>query len=424
MTAPMSTRVRGQWFLLALLVVSVTINYIDRGNLSIAASRLSSELQLDPEKIGLLLSSFFWTYAAMQIVAGWLIDRYSVYWIFAGGFFIWSAATALTGLAGGFITILALRLLLGIGESVAYPAYSKMIAQGIPSEHRGLANGLIDAGCKAGPALGLWIGGAIIFHYGWRPLFIGVGLGSMLWLIPWVWVTRRNSNSAEHQVVHSGLEVGPGLLEIAQQRSAWGTFICLFCGNYTWYFLLTWLPWYLVRERHYSERQMGNFGSMAFWAVGLASLISGVISDRLVQHGGSPTFVRKFFAAGGLIGAIVIVGVPLLQSQAASLGVLIFACISFGCYSSHPWLIGQTLAGPAAAGRWSGMQNAIGNLAGVIAPWLTGRIVRDTGHFVYAFAVVGVVLAVGAASYLLIIGKIEPINWRPKAILEGQPAGL
>jgi MFS family permease len=413
----MTTRARGQWILLALLVVSVTINYIDRGNLSIAASRLSSELQLDPEKIGLLLSSFFWTYAAMQIVAGWLIDRYSVYWIFAGGFFIWSAATALTGAAGGFATILALRLLLGVGESVAYPAYSKIIAQGISHEHRGLANGLIDAGCKAGPALGLMIGGAIISRYGWRPLFVGIGLISMLWLVPWIWVTLRAARPSEHSVLHSGLEVGPGLLEIAGERSAWGTFLCLFCGNYVWYFLLTWLPWYLVRERHYSEAAMGRFGSMAFWAVGLASLLSGMLSDRLVRRGGSPTFVRKMFAAGGLIGAIVIIGVPLLESQNASLAVLIFACISFGCYSSHPWLISQTLAGPAAAGRWSGMQNAIGNLAGVIAPWLTGRIVRDTGHFLYAFAVVGVILALGAASYILLIGRIEPIVWRPKIIL-------
>src|SRR3984957_14660902 len=158
----MTSRARGQWIILTLLVISVTINYIDRGNLSIAASRLASELSLDPEKIGLLLSSFFWTYAAMQIVAGWLIDRYPVYWIFAAGFFLWSAATALTGLAGGFITIFALRLLLGIGESVAYPAYSKIIAQGISERHRGLANGLIDAGSKSGPALGLIIGGVIV----------------------------------------------------------------------------------------------------------------------------------------------------------------------------------------------------------------------------------------------------------------------
>ncbi len=413
----MTTRARGQWIILALLVISVTINYIDRGNLSIAASRLASELQLDPEKVGLLLSSFFWTYAAMQIVAGWLIDRYPVYWIFAAGFFIWSAATALTGVAGGFLTIFALRLLLGVGESVAYPAYSKIIAQGIPEEQRGLANGLIDAGCKAGPALGLMIGALIISHYGWRPLFIGIGLISMLWLVPWILVTIRSARPSEHSVLHSGLEAGPGLLEIAGQRSAWGTFLCLFCGNYVWYFLLTWLPWYLVRERHYSEQAMGNFGSMAFWAVGLASLVSGMISDRMVRHGGSPTFVRKMFAAGGLIGAIVIVGVPLLQSQSASLAVLIFACISFGCYSSHPWLISQTLAGPAAAGRWSGMQNAVGNLAGIVAPWLTGRIVRDTGHFVYAFAVVGVILGLGAASYLLMIGRIEPIAWRAKPLL-------
>jgi MFS transporter, ACS family, D-galactonate transporter len=410
----MTTRSRAQWIVLALLVISVTINYIDRTNLSIAASRLSSELQLDPEKIGLLLSSFFWSYAAMQIVSGWLIDRYSVYWVFAAGFFIWSAATALTGLAGGFVTILALRLLLGVGESVAYPSYSKIIAQGFPADRHGLANGLIDAGCKAGPALGLLIGAAIVGRYGWRPLFVGIGLVSMLWLAPWIWVSLRATRPSAHAAEHSGLELGPGLIEIAGQRSAWGTFFCLFCGNYVWYFLLTWLPWYLIRERHYSEAAMGRFGSTAFWAVGLASLASGMLSDRLVRAGGSPTFVRKMFAAGGLLGAIVMVGVPLVQSQNASLGVLILACISFGCYSSHPWLISQTLAGPAAAGRWSGMQNAIGNLGGVVSPWLTGLIVKDTGQFVYAFAVVGLMLALGAASYIFLIGRIEPIVWKPK----------
>lgn len=413
----MTKRDRGQWILLTLLVISVTINYIDRGNLSIAAPRLASELRIDPEKIGLLLSAFFWSYAAMQIVSGWLIDRFSVYWIFAIGFFIWSGATAATGFAGGFVAIFALRLLLGMGESVAYPSYSKIIARGFSEESRGLANGLIDLGCKAGPALGLMIGGAIISRYGWRPLFIAIGVISLLWLVPWAWVSAKALRPSEDTVIHSGLEAGPGILEIARERSAWGTFLCLFCGNYVWYFLLTWLPWYLVKERHYSESAMGLFGSLAFWAVGFASLISGWISDRLVERGGSPTLVRKGFAVGGLLGAIVMVLVPLLQSQSASLWVLIVACISFGCYSSHPWLISQTLAGPEAAGRWSGMQNCVGNFAGVVGPWVTGVIIRQTGHFAYAFGVVGIILTLGALSYLFVIGRIEEIAWRPKTFL-------
>ena len=244
----------------------------------------------------------------MQIVSGWLIDRFSVYWIFAGGFFIWSTATAFTGLAGGFVTIFALRLLLGMGESVAYPAYSKIIAQGFTEQNRGLANGLIDLGSKSGPALGLMIGGVIVGRYGWRPLFISVGLISLLWLIPWAWwpVVPRACRSGKIPSPCPGSKKDPASLEIAGQRSAWGLFFVYFAGNYVWYFLLTWLPWYLVRERHYSEAAMGRFGSMAFWAVGIASLISGWVSDRPVEHGGIATFVRKIFAAGGLTGAIVI----------------------------------------------------------------------------------------------------------------------
>ena len=404
----------GKWFILALLVLSVTINYIDRGNLSVAADRLAKELQLDPEKIGVLLMAFFCTYAPFQIVSGWLIDRFSVYWIFAVGFFLWSGATILTGLAGTFIAILILRLILGIGESVAYPSYSKIIAQAYPPEQRGLANGLIDAGCKAGPALGLMIGSVIISHYGWRSLFLVIGGASLAWLVPWFLATMKGPAISTPAHLHP--DAGPGLMEIFRERSAWGSFLSLFCSNYAWYFLITWLPWYLVRERHHSEAEMGLFGSMAFWTVGIASLGSGWISDKLVQRGGSPTFIRKMFAAGGMAGSSVMAIVPLLDDERASLAVLMVACVAYGCYSSHLWLIAQTLAGPAAAGRWTGAQNAIGNLAGVAAPWLTGRIVRDTGHFSYPFAIVGALLAIGALSYVFIIGPIEPISWRSKQL--------
>src|SRR5262249_48949243 len=154
-----------EWLVLVLLVFSVAINYIDRGNLSVAGVALSKELSLKPSQLGFLLSAFFWTYALFQLVAGWLIDRYNVIYVYAVGFGIWSAATGITGLANGFAILFVLRLLLGISESVAYPSYSKIIAASFPERQRGLANGLIDAGCKLGPAAGMVVGGLILYGF-------------------------------------------------------------------------------------------------------------------------------------------------------------------------------------------------------------------------------------------------------------------
>src|SRR5260221_9715289 len=126
---------RAQWGVLILMVVSVFINYIDRSNLSVAAPDVRAELHMSPSQLGSLLSSFFWTYAIFQLVGGWLVDRYDVRWVYGIGFFAWSLATAGTGLAGTFTTLLGLRLLLGISEAVAYPSYSKIIAGSFPEEH-------------------------------------------------------------------------------------------------------------------------------------------------------------------------------------------------------------------------------------------------------------------------------------------------
>jgi MFS transporter, ACS family, D-galactonate transporter len=180
-----------QWLLLGLLVLSIAINYIDRANLSVAVDDLRRELRVDDKQMGTLLSSFFWTYMLFQIPAGWLIDRFNVYWVYATGYFVWSLATALTGWATAFSVIFALRLLLGVAESVAYPSYSKIIAAGFPEDKRGLPNALIDAGSKMGPFLGVLIGGSIVAAHGWRVMFMAIGGISMLWLAPWLLAVRR-----------------------------------------------------------------------------------------------------------------------------------------------------------------------------------------------------------------------------------------
>jgi MFS transporter, ACS family, D-galactonate transporter len=403
----LSTRIPGAlWRVLMLLVLSIAINYVDRGNLSIAAPLLKDELGISASQLGILLSAFFWTYASFQIVSGWLLDRFDVNWVLAAGFFVWSIATAATGVVRGFALLLALRLLLGVGESVVYPCFSKILAARFEEQQRGLANSLIDAGGKCGPALGTLAGGVLMARFGWRPFFIVLGLGSLLWLPMWIrWMPRGQG------LVTSGPHQTPSIRRILSLRSAWATFVGLFCANYLWYFLLTWLPFYLVRERHFSMDAMAKVGALAYLASATATTIAGWLSDRAIASGATPTRVRKTCTGVGLGLATVIVAVAVVPNPTASMVFLMLACASYGMYASSHWAITQTLAGPAAAGKWSGFQNFLANLAGVVAPALTGYVVDRTGQFFWAFAVAAVVVLIGSCVYLFVLGPVKPVDW-------------
>lgn len=397
------------WWLLILLVVSICINYIDRANLSAAEVDLAKELQLDPKQMGLLLSSFFWTYAAFQIPSGWLIDRYNVYWVYGAGYFIWSAATALTGFANSYSLILGLRLLLGLAEAVAYPAYSKIIAAGFPESKRGLPNALIDAGSKMGPFLGLLIGGSIIAAHGWRAMFISIGGLSLLWLIPWVWVIRKGG---KWTAASAKTENGPGVLEIFRQAPAWGTFIGLLGWNYAWYFQLTWFPSYLRREREFSPELMATLGSIPFLAVAASSIFGGWFSDYLITRGASATLVRKGFLLAGCSGALLMFPVVVVRDPTLSIVLMTSACLVFGLFTSNVWAVTQCLAGSSAAGKWTGIQNSFGNLSGIFAPYLTGWILKETNSFLWAFAAACGALLMSAISYLVLVRRVAPIKWK------------
>lgn len=398
---------RAQWAVLALLVISICINYIDRGALSVAAPSLGRELHFTKTQLGALFSTFFWTYAGFQLVAGWLVDRYDVRWVLGLGFLIWSLATFFTGLAGSFATLFALRLLLGMGEAVAYPSYSRILAGSFPERRRGTANALIDAGSKCGPALGVLIGGLLVGHFGWRALFVTLGIGSLVWLAPWtIWGPRPATVKLSHNMKC------PGVQEILSKRDAWGTFLGLFCGNYAWYFLVFWLPSYLVMERHFSADMMAILGSVPFWGVALSSMTGGWASDLLIARGGSPTRVRKGFVAGGMLLSTLILPAALVHDPVVSMSLLMAASLSFGLFTSNIWAVTQTLAGPAAAGKWTGWQNMFGNFAGIVGPWLTGRIVDVTGQFLLAFVAVCIAMVVGALAYIVIVGELKPVQWR------------
>jgi MFS family permease len=395
--------------LMALLTTSMFINYIDRSNLSVAAPLLQSNLGYSTRQIGSLSSAFFWTYALMQLIglSGWICDNYPVGRIFAYSFAIWSVATVCTGLLSSFPALFSMRLVLGAGESLAYPCYSRMIAMEIPQHLRGRANAFLDAGSKLGPALGTLLGGLLLARYGWRIFFVTLGIAGLLWLIPWLrWMPRTPA---------SRLDFEPGDYSIRQMltlRSAWGTFAGHFCGNYYWFFLLIWLPLYLVRDRGFSMSQMATVGATAYLVMASATLTAGWISDLLLSRGASVTRVRKSVVVIGLLGSTVILPVAFVADQRVAITLLFVACIAFGTYTSNHWVITQTLAGPIMAGRWTSVQNGIGNFSGIIAAWVTGVAADRTGSFRFAFFISAAIALLGALMWGAVVGPVEQVSWR------------
>jgi MFS family permease len=412
-SAPPAAISRGLWAIIALMVVSVAINYIDRGSLSIAGPSLTTELKLSPAQFGWLSTAFFWPYALLQLGSGWLVDRYEVKWVMALGFLLWSLATAATGWAQSLEFLVFCRLLLGMGESVAYPCYSKIIAARVEEHQRGRANGLIDAGTKFGPTVGTLAGGLFMTHFGWRPLFIVLGLGSLLWLPAW-WRWMPRSRPHAGPIAAPSQDGGPGFAEILLLPRAWATFLGHFSGNYFWYFLLTWLPKYLVDERHFSSKAMVFVTAAAYCATGLSTTATGCVADRAIAAGATPTRVRKTCVSAGLAVSSTVVGVAFIHNSTGAIALLLFACMAYGVFASSHWAVGQTMAGPSAVGKWSGLQNCIGNMAGITAPAVTGIVVQKTGHFAWAFAVSAAVVLSGAAIYFFGLGRVEPVRWRAR----------
>lgn len=404
------------WVALALLVVSVGINYVDRGNLGVAATSIEAELRFPPQHLGILLGGFFWTYALLQILAGKIIDRWNVNWVYAIAFLLWSAATGLTGLASAFSVIFCLRLILGASESVAYPAYSKIIATTFPEQLRGTANALIDAGSKVGPALGVLLGVKMIGWLSWRHMFVAIGAASLLWLLPWcAIVPKLGARRLECASIKA-----PPYRDIVAQRRFWGSALGLFGANYTWYFFLSWLPYYFESERHYTHDRLALIASLPFWGVATSSMLLGLLADAMIRRGFDPGRTRQTFVCIGLLCCCAFMLAAALTSSALlSNTLLVLACIAMGGFSSNHWALTQRLSGPEAAGKWTGLQNCLGNFPGAIAPYVSGLTFERTHSFFLAFAIACGVLLVSVFGYSVVIGKPQQTVWHAEGVIPG-----
>ena len=396
---------RSRWTIVGLVAAALFINYVDRGAVPTAAPLIQDELGLSPQQLGLLLSAFWWLYALLQFPVGALVERFGASRLLGAGLALWACATMLVGVVHSFAALLALRLLLGIGESVGFPSMSKLLATVVPLKSMGLANGIVAFGYLSGPAVGTLAGGLLMASYGWRSAFWVFGALSLLWLLPWSRVRLP-----PQPVAVSG-SADPPLRALLGRRELWGTSLGLFSVNYAFYFTLTWLPFYVVREHGFSIARMAGFTFLAYLVHAVTGLLAGWLIDRVVARRGRATLAYKVVMGTTHVGFVACMVCIALAPAPWALAAIFAYQVLDGANSPGVFGIPQILAGPRAAARWVGIQNGIGNFAGVIAPALTGFLVGESHHFTSAFLVAAVASFLGVVGWVLMIPKIAPLEW-------------
>lgn len=392
--------------LAALLGAALLINYVDRGTISTAAPLIEKELGLTPSQLGWVLSAFFWAYVPAQPLMGYLTDRFGAARVLACGFTLWSLATVFAGLSAGVRTLVGARLVMGTGESVTYPSALALLAQRVTDRHRARATSILQLGGMVGPALGTTVSVMIMARYGWRAMFISLGLASLVWLIPWSGQLRITAHSSA-----VGPPRGASYADILRQRGLWGTMLGNFCSNYAFYFVFSSLPLYLVHERGLSLLSMGYLISGFYVADSMSVLATGWLLDAWTRRGASASKAYKT----ALIASAAGVGACLLGSGSAPLGgaaaLLLAAGGMDGMNAPSVCSLVQHFAGPLATGRWMGVQNAVSNVAGIIAPVAAGYLVEATGHYTAALYAAGVIALVGMLAWVVIVPPVEPVDW-------------
>ena len=396
-----------------LLALMVFINYVDRGNLGTAGPLIKDELHLSASSFGIITSAFFWSYTPCQLLAGWLTERFSPYRVLAIGLAMWSLATAATGLVTGFAALVTLRVLLGLGESAAFPVSSKLIAKHLDQHQMGGANSLVLLGTTLGPAFGIFFGGLLMAQmHGWRTSFILFGLASLLWLVPWQIATRQSPEAREAEIkADAGDPSAPAFAAIMRRREAWGAGFGHFALNYAFYFLISWMPLYLVKARGFTMSHMAIVGGEIYLIYAASLSVLGWASDRLIAGGRSVETVRKGFVAIGFAIVAASFVVTAVSDPQTAVAALFVAGFGFGFIGPSNYAMGQTLAGPHAAGKWMGFQNCVGTVAGIVCPLITGWIVDTTGSFSSAFVFAAVMCGFGVFSWTWVVRRISPLNW-------------
>lgn len=427
-SSPVNKKTRVRYLILATVFVNVVINYMDRTNVSVAATAMNQDLHLNPVQLGFIFSAFGWTYAALQIPGGLLTDRFGTRGLYCFILVAWSLVTALQGFASGFVSLLILRMLIGVMEAPSYPMNNRIVTGWFPDRERAGAIGMYTSGQYVGLAFLAPVLTAIQFYTGWRGLFFITGIAGILWGILWYRIyrdpdkhNRINAEELEHiergggVILKQAVELNPrktfnraSFKEVFRYKKLWGIYLGQFCIGSSMWFFLTWFPTYLVKYRGFGFIQSGFASSAPFFSAFAGILVSGFLSDFLMKKGYSAGVARKTPVIAGLLLTVAIIGANYTSNPTM---IILFMCIAFfgnGC-ASITWVFVSALAPKKLIGLTGGVFNFVGNLSAIAIPLLIGYLAR-AGNFASALVVIGALGIAGTCCYVFLVGKVERVG--------------
>jgi ACS family D-galactonate transporter-like MFS transporter len=413
-----------RWGIALLLGFGVLVNYFDRVNLSVSRDALQDTFGISTVTFGYLLSAYNWTYAALQLPSGLLLDRFGVRRVGIVGTTIWSIASFGAALSAGIGSMFASRFLLGIGEAPTFPGNAKAIGYWFPEKERSLATAIFDSMAKFASAIGIPLLGLTLLYFGWRWNFAATGIISVVYFALFYSFYRNPSEDkfltdAERELITRGgaqLEdkaraaKGAPLGYLLRQKRVCGLALGFASYNYSFYLFLTWLPDYLSKTHHLDLFHAVLYAGIPWlFATITELLIGGWLADSLIQRGWNAVRVRQVVLVGGTILGLGILGAARAQTPLQAIFWISLALGGLSAASPVGWSIPSLIAPKESVGTLGGIMNFCSQLSAIAAPIVTGYILAGTHSFFWAFAAAAAFLVVGIGGYVFLLGNIEPI---------------
>ncbi|MCP2231209.1 MULTISPECIES: MFS transporter [Erwinia] len=405
---------RLRWGIIFILLLAAVVNYLDRANLSIANTTIAAEFGFSQTEMGLLLSAFLWPYALANLPAGWLVDKFGPKRMFSWALGLWSGFTFLAAFVNSYSVFYGLRMLLGISESPFFTSGIKITHRWFGDKERGLPTSIINTGSQIANAIAPPILTVLLLSFGWRGMFMAIGLMGLPLLLAW-WKFYRDPDAREDALIHAGhrsvTAAGENVVKTSwgalfKHRTTWFMVIGNFSIMFTIWVYLTWLPSYLEKSLGFSLKQTGWIASIPFFAGILGVLVGGMLSDKLVRGGMKAIHARKIpIVAGAALAACFVAPIPFVDSTPLAITLLSLGYFCSQMPQGAIWTLATDIAPKDQVASLGAIQNFGGFLGAAMAPIVTGVILDMTGKFTNVFLLGAGLLMLGAISYGFFVNK-------------------